>query len=746
MIKLYVIIKKAGLGHGKEIGSQKMLITLPRDCSLPNLKRSIEREFQNTYPNNQPFTCQKIEDEFGYAITNSAPLMGFVESGARVIAIGVNCDEEINQINYYGDIEELAGRFSRSMTVFAQKLGSIQFAGIEFESFERTIKRVMHIGFTNDVDIVKNYLKFLKNAIIYFDRYLPAMSSIFTTSYFIGMVEFWVHAFILNANININLIEIIINLSLAFPILAAKLSGRNVRPFLSQIIVSNYDLSPAFKKELLKLIRILGKGKSESPDQRDLKTNLMCNKENDILDDFNINQTKNDKTDRRNEIPGLSENGNKREVRFRTPHSSQIGFGQKSLTRNGERANPYSMINEKDITTKHKTLGASSSQIGFRFQNGKEAHSQNAYEVRHNNHYSTNHTRSNHELPQYENNSFNHNINKSHARMNLEKSGQEIFPEFDNKQRNDFEINKNKEADAKVIIPSISKVGFGTKGNEEFMIEYFDLVSETSDKDMNQFIIENLAKNINFVIYDIMSNRENFIGLMKIFPLPVRSNQVEYFVQIYSSVIQTMNSMTASVAMKSGLIKVILDQIKTQYDELRPSFLQLISCIFEKSTIMIDMQTVFAMINEDMLDVKILGAKFVRLLTDPTVNKNYDESLPQFETHLKSLMECLKRPKEHTEFLVHLLSAFSNLCVSDYLRPQIIYLEGIHLLLRFLRSADLAVELQRISMRGLFNIATKSKELKVKVLSELGYEIEKMTIGDLDSVVKGYVITLIRSN
>ncbi len=207
-----------------------------------------------------------------------------------------------------------------------------------------------------------------------------------------------------------------------------------------------------------------------------------------------------------------------------------------------------------------------------------------------------------------------------------------------------------------------------------------------------------------------------------------------------------MNPMAASVAVKSNLISVLIDQIKTQYEELRPVYIQLIDSIVQKAPIRIDMSTVFRMINDSLIDLRILGAKILRALTDPTANKNYDECLPQFETHLKNLMENLKRPRENSEFLTNLLSAYSNLCVSDFLRPQIIYLEGINLLLRYLRSSDISVELQRTSMRGLFNIATKSKDLKIRVLSELGYEMDKMSSGELDSVVKGYILTLIRSN
>jgi len=280
----------------------------------------------------------------------------------------------------------------------------------------------------------------------------------------------------------------------------------------------------------------------------------------------------------------------------------------------------------------------------------------------------------------------------------------------------------------------------------DFLIDYFDLISESSDKEMNHFVVDTLAKNLNIVIYDIMSKRDSVESLLKLFRLPVNSHQIQQFKAIFTNICETMNPMAASVAVKSNLISVLIDQIKTQYEELRPVYIQLIDSIVQKAPIRIDMSTVFRMINDSLIDLRILGAKILRALTDPTANKNYDECLPQFETHLKNLMENLKRPRENSEFLTNLLSAYSNLCVSDFLRPQIIYLEGINLLLRYLRSSDISVELQRTSMRGLFNIATKSKDLKIRVLSELGYEMDKMSSGELDSVVKGYILTLIRSN
>lgn len=49
-------------------------------------------------------------------------------------------------------------------------------------------------------------------------------------------------------------------------------------------------------------------------------------------------------------------------------------------------------------------------------------------------------------------------------------------------------------------------------------------------------------------------------------------------------------------------------------------------------------------------------------------------------------------------------------------------------------------------MRGLFNIATKSPELRIKILSELGFELTNRDIKDLDPVIKTYIFTLLSPN
>ncbi len=65
--------------------------------------------------------------------------------------------------------------------------------------------------------------------------------------------------------------------------------------------------------------------------------------------------------------------------------------------------------------------------------------------------------------------------------------------------------------------------------------------------------------------------------------------------------------------------------------------------------------------------------------------------------------------------------------------------------MRYMRGLS-SVEEKRIAMKGLFNLATKSKEYKVKIISELSHEFELIRDNKLDEVVKSYIITLLRTN
>jgi hypothetical protein len=50
------------------------------------LKRKIEKEFADLFPNEPPFVVAKLEDEYGYSLSNSSRCGEFLKYGDRIIA------------------------------------------------------------------------------------------------------------------------------------------------------------------------------------------------------------------------------------------------------------------------------------------------------------------------------------------------------------------------------------------------------------------------------------------------------------------------------------------------------------------------------------------------------------------------------------------------------------------------------------------------------------------------------------
>lgn len=56
------------------------------NAKIADLKRKIEKEFSDLFPNEPPFVTAKIEDEYGYSLSNSSKVGDFLKYGDRVVA------------------------------------------------------------------------------------------------------------------------------------------------------------------------------------------------------------------------------------------------------------------------------------------------------------------------------------------------------------------------------------------------------------------------------------------------------------------------------------------------------------------------------------------------------------------------------------------------------------------------------------------------------------------------------------
>jgi len=60
------------------------------------LKRQIEREFADLFPKEPTFICGKLEDQYGYALSNSSYIYELLKFGDRIT---VYPDDIVNNIN-----------------------------------------------------------------------------------------------------------------------------------------------------------------------------------------------------------------------------------------------------------------------------------------------------------------------------------------------------------------------------------------------------------------------------------------------------------------------------------------------------------------------------------------------------------------------------------------------------------------------------------------------------------------------
>mmetsp|Transcript_4575 Transcript_4575/g.6936 ORF Transcript_4575/g.6936 Transcript_4575/m.6936 type:complete len:271 (+) Transcript_4575:92-904(+) len=65
---------------------KKMMLVVPSTDKIYSLKRVIEREFLDLFPNEQPYVVAKLEDLNGFSLSNGSNIGDFIQSGQVIIA------------------------------------------------------------------------------------------------------------------------------------------------------------------------------------------------------------------------------------------------------------------------------------------------------------------------------------------------------------------------------------------------------------------------------------------------------------------------------------------------------------------------------------------------------------------------------------------------------------------------------------------------------------------------------------
>lgn len=84
------------------------------------------------------------------------------------------------------------------------------------------------------------------------------------------------------------------------------------------------------------------------------------------------------------------------------------------------------------------------------------------------------------------------------------------------------------------------------------------------------------------------------------------------------------------------------------------------------------------------------------------------------------------------------MQTLANLAKREYLKPYIIYNEGISMFLHALKDEN-NIAGRRISAKALANLTLKDEKLRIRIIADLSEEVRKTWIHEQDSIISQYI-------
>ena len=132
-------------------------------------------------------------------------------------------------------------------------------------------------------------------------------------------------------------------------------------------------------------------------------------------------------------------------------------------------------------------------------------------------------------------------------------------------------------------------------------------------------------------------------------------------------------------------------------------------------------------------------------------NQEYQRSIDgEFENFIPHLMDMTKNGQKYSDDMRQsALQILANLSLRDYLRPQIFTHKGMELFIEIIRKIHPAMhtlqqnEAMRTAAKGLVNLVSNRRDLRLQVVAELTDEIKQIYRNEMDPIVAAYIQTLL---
>jgi Cdc14 phosphatase binding protein N-terminus len=132
-IRIYVTLLKH---QDSQIEYKKLIVMVDTSLRVSMLKRKVEQEFTELFPMEKPFICSKLEDQYGYSLSNSSLVGELLKNDDRLVAVPeeqgkgfVSSTDTRELISMLNTIQEnISGKLSESAVSAYNPIKELLFA------------------------------------------------------------------------------------------------------------------------------------------------------------------------------------------------------------------------------------------------------------------------------------------------------------------------------------------------------------------------------------------------------------------------------------------------------------------------------------------------------------------------------------------------------------------------------------------------------------------------------------------
>lgn len=283
----------------------------------------------------------------------------------------------------------------------------------------------------------------------------------------------------------------------------------------------------------------------------------------------------------------------------------------------------------------------------------------------------------------------------------------------------------------------------GGDPQETLYLEYVSLLEPNNTKELLSFAVSNLAKIIDDCIFSILQNKPMYLKLLGLLDIHMTGEDRDNVKKILLCLAKHLTEERAVDGVKDFLIEKILKAFNRSGHDFHEVYSALVFSHIIKSNYDVRVNSLVEMMKTPYIKLQDLALKIMKDISRPHSDLRRDYA-PEFENHIRFILESSLSKDRAVQQINSILEVIANLCIAEYLCPEVIHHSGIETLLLHLREKA-NLEGQRLAARGLLNIGAKSRENKLRIISELNYEIRAMHKGELDAVVRSYIATLVQA-